>query len=888
MRMVRSSRAGWCRALAALPCAILSLVPAHAADTDVPTLRLPTNAVPEHYHLDLTLVPSSATFRGEVVIDLDIKTPTSTVWLNGNGLTIASATLTSAGDSLPATEVPGGKDFVGFHVPHPVAVGKARLDIQYSGEISSIETSGLFRQREGENWYLFSQFESTDARRAFPCYDEPGYKTPWDLTLHIHEHDIAVANNPQVSETAEADGMKKVVFKTTPPLPSYLVALGVGPFEIIDAGHAGMNSTAIRIVAPQGHRAEATWAAQTAGPELDLLEKYVGRPYPFDKLDNLVIPTTVGFGAMENAGLVTYASSEILAKPENSTLRFRRNWVSVFAHETAHQWFGDFVTPKWWDDIWLNESFASWLGTKILNEYHPAWSNGVDPVAARGRAARSDTLITARQIRQPITSKHDIENAFDGITYTKGQSVLQMFEAWMGPANFQSGVQHYLAAHAFGNATADDFLEALAATGNHQVHAAFLSFLNQPGVPEVGVELDCKKGHAELELTQRRFLPLGSAGAEQQLWQVPVCVRFGEGKSAKQACTVLTEAHQALLLRTPRCPAWVLGNASGLGYYRVDYKGDLLKRLLSAGDAALTVPERVSVINDAAALMETGELAMGDALALVPVYGKNPEHHVVDASTDIANRLHDILPDTDGSRFHQFVESVYGERARQVGLGAALTDDDSVAFRESLVPFVAEMGDDHQLLAEANDLAHRWLADHQSVNPEAAGIVLRLAAIHGDAALFDAYHEAALKATDRRQRQQLLSALGSFTNPQLIARAQGLLLTSEFDSREVIVGIMGPRLTSPSLLEQRWEFLKTNFQALAAKLPRDYPARFPNYLRGFCDDSRRADVAAFFNPSMANYTGGPRTLSQLLEQISLCVAFKKAQLPSAETFLSKY
>jgi len=255
---------------------------------------------------------------------------------------------------------------------------------------------------------------------------------------------------------------------------------------------------------------------------------------------------------------------------------------------------------------------------------------------------------------------------------------------------------------------------------------------------------------------------------------------------------------------------------------------------------------------------------------------------------EIASRLHDILPDAEQAHYSQFIEAVYAARARAIGLSAPLTDDSEIALRESLVPFVAEFGQDRQLLTEADALAHRWLADKKSVNPEAAGIALRLAALHGDGALFDAYHEAAIQATDRRQRQQLLTALGSFTDPKLMARAEALLLTSEFDARDAASGILGTRLTSPALVEQRYEFLKNNFQALAAKLPRDYPARFPTYMRTFCDDEHRTDVASFFSSSIANYTGGPRTLNQVLEQISLCVAFRKAQLPSAETFLTGF
>ena len=866
---------------------LASAVPATTGE--VPRFRLPATASPLHYRVELTLVPAAERFSGAVAVDLLLAEPAAVLWLNATALTVEAATLTAGSTRLAADIVPGGDDFVGFSFARPIPAGRARLEVRFTGEVSSIETRGLFRQSDGGRWYLYSQFEATDARRAFPCFDEPGYKAPWDLTLHVRREDTAVANTPVRSETAEQGGMKKVVFAPTPPLPSYLVALGVGPFEIVAAGHAGQKSTPIRIIVPRGHAKEAWYAVETSAPMLDLLEHYLGTAFPYAKLDNLVIPQTVGFGAMENAGLITYAATIVLAKPDEATLRFKRHYVEAFAHEAAHQWFGDLVTPKWWDDAWLNESFASWLGTKIADRFRPSWSEGVDPVAARDRGARSDTIVSARQIRQPVTSNHDIENAFDSITYAKGQAVLQMFEGWMGEERFQAGVRRYLAAHAFGSATAEDFVGALAAAGGDAaIRPAFFSFLTQLGLPEVGMELRCAQGHGELELSQRRFLPLGSTGTSGQLWQVPVCVRYGSGTRAERACTLLVAARQTLPLAGNSCPEWVLGNAGGLGYYRVDYRGGLLAKLLGASGAALTLPERVAALNDAAALVETGELSLQDALALVAVHGHDADRQVVEATIEIAARPRDLLPEDDRPRYARFVEAVYGERARALGLTSSLANDDARALRDTLVAFVADSGHDPQLLADATTLAHRWLADRRSVRPEAAGLALRLAALHGDAALFERFRAAALATADRRERTELLTAMGSFDDPRLVARAEALILTSELDPREATSAILRAHAASPAVLEERYRFIKSNFEALAAKLPRDLPARFPLLVRGFCDEEHRADVEAFFKSSIARYTGGPRLLSQVLEQISLCAAFKKAQLPNAEAFLAHY
>ena len=359
---------------------------------------------------------------------------------------------------------------------------------------SRTSTTGIFRQKTGDDWYAFTQFEATDARRAFPCFDEPSYKVPWRLALTIPKGDIAVSNTPVAKEVSAGDGLRTVIFEETKPLPSYLVAFGIGPFDVVDAGRAGIKHTPIRMIVPRGQASEARYAVETTGQILALLEKYFGTPYPYAKLDNLVIPQTVRFGAMENAGLITCNERILLAKPAEETADFKRGWASVCAHETAHQWFGDLVTLAWWDDTWLNESFATWMSRKIVEQWKPEWDTPVSNVAARAGTMEGDSLATARKIRQPIESKGDIDNAFDNISYGKGAAVLAMFEAWVGPEKFQKGVRRYLGEHAFGNATYKDFLNALEAEGGAGVGKAFATFLDQPGVPLVSLDLVCGSG----------------------------------------------------------------------------------------------------------------------------------------------------------------------------------------------------------------------------------------------------------------------------------------------------------------------------------------------------------------------------------------------------------
>ena len=464
-----------------------------------------------------------------------------------------------------------------------MAAGAADLRIQYTGNVIEKNSSGLFRMQDGGEWYLLSQFEATDARAAFPCFDEPAYKVPWQLTLHVPSQDSAISNTSIESEKQEGK-TKTVVFRQTKPLPSYLVALAVGPFEFVDGGTAGRNHVPVRIVAPKGKAAEAKYAASVTATILTRLEEYFGVPYAYDKLDNVAIPVTFGFGAMENAGMVTYSQSLILAPPETDTIRRQRQYAEVAAHELAHQWFGDLVTTAWWNDIWLNEAFATWTASKIIADWKPEWGTRVDDVRSKLGAAAEDSLISARKVRQEIVTADDINNAFDSITYQKGAAVIRMFESWMGDAAFRKGVQSYMRQYSFKNATAGDFLDSLSTASRKNVTAAFSTFLNQAGIPLVSVALHCDQGAPLLHLEQERFIPLGSKGSTAGDWSTPVCIRYGDGGQSRTACTLLDKSQMDWPLSDAKsCPAWVQANADAVGYYRVLYKGTLMQSLTGIG-----------------------------------------------------------------------------------------------------------------------------------------------------------------------------------------------------------------------------------------------------------------------------------------------------------------
>jgi alanyl aminopeptidase len=862
-----------------------------APSLDPPKLRLPDNVQPARYAVDLTIVPDRDTFRGEVDINIDIRTAAPVIWLNASELEIQDASFqpVSSGSSAKARVLDGGKDFLGLSFDHTVS-GRGVLHIAYQGQISRNSSAGLFQMKEADQWYVYSQFEPTDARRAFPCFDEPGFKVPWQLTLHVRKDDAALANSPEISETDEPDGMKAVKFKETKPLPSYLVALAVGPFDIVDAGKVG--KTPLRIITPRGKGGNAKFAVESIPQLLQLLEDYFGIPYPYEKLDSIAMP--ISNFAMENAGLITYGESLLLSKPEDDSLNRQRECAIVTAHEMAHQWFGDLVTTAWWDDIWLNEAFASWMENKIVGEWKPDWHIDVTVVTDRLGAMREDSLVSTRKIRQPIESNDDIANAFDGITYQKGEAVIRMFETWIGADKFRKGIRLYLKQHAWGVATASEFEAAISSAAGHDIAPAFDTFLNQAGVPEISVALDCT-GKPALQLAQKRLLPIGSQGSARETWQIPVCVEYESDGSAHHQCELLSDPRSQMVLKSAKnCPAWLEPNDGENGYYQVDYKNGLLDKVLAEQGAHLSLAERVGVLGNVDSLVNSGDLSPRVALALVSEFSHDPNREIVSAVTGIAEIVkHNAVPDQLREKGARFIREVFGKRALELGWTSKPDEGrDARLLRQQLVPFVAAAGEQRELIDGAEQLARKWLSDRTAIAPDMIPDVLHVAAEFGNSELFDALHEAAIKERNQQQRERIIRALGAFRDPEIAGRALALTLTKEFDARESFYALLFGPLAYPETRELPFQFIQQNIDKLLAAIPRevgeDYAAVLPFVGNAFCDASHREAVQTFFQDRVKTFAGGPRNLTQVLEQIDLCVAKRKALAPELAAFLQQY
>jgi len=876
-------------------CVLVCLAACLRAADNPPKLRLVEveNIQPVSYRAELTLDPAKNAFSGTISIKMDIEGPLQTIWLNQEKIQIQSATLSTGGKVLKATTVPGGSDFVGLQFVSMVPAGPAIATIQYTGIVEEKNTSAIFRQQDSGNWYIFSQFEPTDARGAFPCFDEPSYKTPWQLTLHVPESVSAISNTPIVSEKS-TDGVKTVVFKETKPLPSYLVAFATGPFEYVNAGTAGKNKVPVRIVVPKGKTVEAKFAAEVTAEILTRHEEYFGIPYPYEKADQVAIPNPSGFTAMENPGMVTYAQSTILADPKMDTPDRQRGYVTLAAHELAHQWFGDLVTTAWWDDIWLNEAFATWMARKYTARWGPEWHTQVYDVVSKLGAETQDSLISARRIRQPILAKDDIDNAFDGITYQKGASVIGMFESWMGPEEFRKGVQSYLEQYAFRAATAGDFLDSLSTSGKQNVTAAFSTFLNQAGVPLVSVALHCKDGKAALQLEQTRSLPSGSKGSADQVWKLPLCIRYGTGVTGKSECMLMTQASETHEL-TGGCPEWVQANDRAIGYYHVDYKGGMLAALTS-GDSGqrLSAAERVDLMGIARALTNAGKLAVADSLALVETFHAGPEGDVVQNAITLAlGPRSALVPEDLMPNYQRFLVKNFQARASELGWTPQQGEIyDTRMLRPRLLFTVAGYGGDQEFAVQGRALALKWLDDHGAVEPEMLLAVMDTGAFYGDKALFDRYLAEFRKTQDKQVRQSLIYAMTAFRDPAAIEAGMNALLTGD------VPFIEGSRLLSNGQQQAATRglalaFLKSHWDEVVAKMPTgggfDFGSTLPSAVgASYCDAASRDELKSFFAPRVGKFTGAPRALDQVIEGIDLCIANKAAQGPGVAAFLAKY
>jgi aminopeptidase N len=845
--------------------------------------RLPPLAAPTRYALELDVDPSKMRFDGVVRIELEIPEKTSYVVMHGHALEIKRASaLVRAQPPVTAqarTRMAAGGKFPEELVlvfAEPLPPGQATLVIEYSAPFDD-ELSGLYRVKDGALGYAFTQFEPTDARRAFPCFDEPSFKVPFDVTVTVPKPMIAVANAPEISREEVGDKIR-FRFARTPPLPTYLVALAVGELEIKEATRD--SRPPIRLVTTKGKSNLGDLALEATGGIVDALGEWFGIPYPYEKLDIVAVPHFRS-GAMENPGLVTFREERLLLDPARASVASRRSQALIIAHELAHQWFGDLVTASWWNDLWLNEGMATWMEWRVVDKWRPAYGVRADAILSMHNVMDIDGLGSARAIRQPVVSTSEADEAFDGITYEKGAAVLATVERWIGEEAFQRGVREYLKENAWKSVQADRLLSALDKASGKDVTQMALSYLDKPGVPEVATHIACERGgrwHAELSPQQWR--PLGSKLPEQNdhAWTIPVCIRpYGE---KNDVCAELVAGAPSLVAGRG-CPRFVHPNAGG-SYYRFSMSEEDFVRLAEARKQ-LDVPARISLLSNAWAAVRSGQLESSAMLKILPAFDDDDSRPVIDLLTRILHQMSEtIVDDETRPAFRKFAAARLAKRKKALGWTPPpkgdRSSDDALA-RRSVLFAMADIAEDEATLKEAEELATKWLADPTSIDADTGAIAVELASRRAPEERIAALLAAAKSSKTREDRLVAIRALVGFDDPTRLTQALDATLGNDVQAGEmryVLSTAFGRRVARP--VAEAW--VRAHWDELSKKLPGALSRSLVRAASVGCSQDDADERAAFYGPRTTSLEGAARELAESLEAISLCAALREKGAPS--------
>ncbi len=857
---------------------------AAAALAPVPPGKLTDAARPLAYRLDLTVDPSRERFSGHVEIDADLKRAARFIDLHGRDLAMTRAAAITGGRTYPARWFeldPTGVARLVFDAELPA--GPLTLVFDYDAPFQT-SPAGMFRVKVGEHWYSWTQFQSIDARAAFPGFDEPGFKTPFTVTLRTPPGLVAVSNAPEVSKSVEA-GYEVHRYAPTLPLPTYLMAMMVGPFTTLEGTVAPTAQRQaplpVRIVTTQQNAAKMTFALEGTKGIVTHLESYFNQGFPYPKLDQITTPILPG--AMENAGADLYADP-ILIMDEAAPTGQKRTFGMVVSHELAHQWFGDLVTPVWWDDLWLNESFANWMGYRIGHQWRPDLNIGAGALAEGFTAMNTDALVAGRAIRQPIESNAQIDEAFDSITYGKGGHVVAMIAGYMGDERFRDGVRRYMAAHMYGSATSTQFFTAVAeAAGDPRIVPAMQSFTDQQGVPLVTFARG-KRG--AWTASQSRYTRLGSTAPETR-WGIPLCIR---PLKAAQQCRLLNAAGLTIALKGSGA---LMPNAGGTGYYRYELPAKDWDALIAKAER-LPGGEALALDDSLYASLLAGRSQPRQMIALARNLTANPDSHAAAAgigSLEWFDRA-GMFDEAGKAGYRRLIRAVFTPKLAKLGFdpraGAYQGEDpERSQGREQVVARLAATARDPALREALNQAAAAWLGGNKAaLDPAWFGlgfdIWLGQNGQEGAKRLVDL----ALASEDPIFRPAALRVVAGSGDPKLARWLLEELKDDRLRSGERLSMIRAV-LTNRDTRDYGFAWLKTHFDELAAGGGGIFfTSRLPSLVGGFCSAEKADEIAALLRPKLAGKTGA-LDLERTIERVSACGVLQQARAAEFSAAMAK-
>ncbi len=849
--------------------------------------KLPKDVRPEQYAIRIVPDVDALTFTGSETVELEVAQPVTQLVLNALDLEITAASVDGQALSKKAIKLDRAEQTLILSLPNELTAGKHELALKFSGKINA-QGQGLFYARYQESGtaekklLLGTQFEATDARRMFPCWDEPSFRARFQLTAVVPQKFMAVSNMP-IEEEKKTDAGHEVRFGVTPAMASYLVVLCAGEFETIEGEQDGVK---LRVVTTKGKAESGRYALESAAKILHYYNEYFGVPFPLPKLDLIALPGGFG-GAMENWGGITYYESVLLFDAKSSALGTKQNVFAVVAHEMAHQWFGDLVTMAWWDNLWLNEGFASWMGAKCTDQFNPDWNEWLrrseprNPTRRIGfpkdTAMQADARSTTHPVQQPVKTEAEAGSAFDEITYQKGRSIIRMIESFLGPDVFRDGIRKYIATHKYSNTTTADLWDALTEVSGKPVGEIAPAWTEQPGFPEIQFSRDGSTLHVE----QKRFT-VHSQDAPELQWQVPLT--YGVEGIATPNSFLLREDAADLPNEVPEDRAVKL-NIGDAGYYRVAYDAASWKLLLKVSDG-LTEADHVNLLLDAWAQVEAGTEPLAHYLELAEKVTDKDELAVYDQIIDTLTMINRLLAgDPLRPRFQQYARGLIRPAFDRVswnpkpGQPAAIT-----LLRASLIRGLGVLGDS-DIIASCRSRFDKFLDDPSEIPPDLRPAVFSVVGRYADNRTWEKLHQLGEKTTSTEEKGNYYEALGKAIAPELVSRTLALALTDELPTSRA-GSLLGFSARYGEHTELVWDFAKAHMKALLAKQDALGINSFAAGLFSFSTDPKDAEVLQSYAKENLPASAAD-SVAKAVDEIGFRAEFKKRLVPELEAWIAK-
>ena len=830
--------------------------------------RLSKDVMPRRYELRIEVDLDRWQFAATERIDIEVQRPTREVVLHALDLDIGVAQCTAPTAQPASISTNAEAETVTLRFADPLAVGTATLAIEFHGTILE-RLRGFYRSVKDGVRYAATQFEAADARRAFPCFDEPEFKARFALTLVVPPDVNAIANGPQQETQTLADGRREIRFAETPPISSYLVAYCVGPFEATPTA-ATPSQVPVRVFLPKGLAAKGVYARDAHVRSLAYLEDYTAIAYPYTKVDAIGVPDFEA-GAMENPGAITYRLTAIAADPERASTHALKGIFYTAAHELTHMWWGDLVTMAWWNDLWLNESFATFVGYKVVADLMPEWGMWRDFVATLARPFTLDALASTHPISFEVKNAKQAAERFDVITYWKGAGVVRMIEGFLGREAFRAGVHSYLQRYRERNATADDFWRELGTASGRDVATIANAWIKEPGHPVVHASAEPDAGGMRLRLRQQRFFadPAAAGTMPPTRWPVPLVIKYGGPHGGGEQRVLLSEEQDTVTLPNAR---WYFPNGEASGFYRFTMDDASLRNLVEALQEALGPHERLALADNQWALLKAGHVSIAQYFALLDGYRQENDRAVV---ATIAEQLGWLsvhaVPDAARAPFERFVDAYYSPQFAALGWEPRAGESaDERLKRAAVIGALGGIARSVPVRDEARRRLERYCADRTSLDPNLASVVAGLAARDGDAALYERYLERKRSAgNDPEEEQRFLLALTAFEVPALIQRTLDLAVGSEVRTQDrafLFAGLLARRAAR----QAAWAFIRQQWEQLTALMD---PMLMQNLIRalGQLTFAPAATEVRQFLPAHAREETR-ETIAQVTEQLAIDAA----------------